>query len=85
MLRTLYVWMFFSRFLPDKTRRDCFEPTYGDLLEQYAIARRFFSISKQYWLGFVFTVRTILIVIDCYRLYLVDLLTRPSRNWWRRQ
>jgi hypothetical protein len=79
------MWLFFSHLLPNKSRQECFEPAYGDFLEEYITARRPVGISGQCWIGFVFTLRAVLIVVECYRLYLIGLLSGPIRNWWRRQ
>ena len=71
----------FSFLLSRKTRRQCFESEYLDLLKQRKNARKFRGKWARRGIAFAFTMRTLFMVADC----LLGLLPESLHNWWRRQ
>jgi len=65
----------FGYALPLKIRNESFENEYGDYLEQYQIAKRKSRTPFTRWvLAICFTIRTILMVVDCFRVWALGLL-----------
>jgi hypothetical protein len=87
------LWELFSVILPDKVRREAFEPAHQNLLEDYLLMRKFHGRWARRWLGFAFAVRTLFMVLDCLRVLLqsgagkilLSFLPDVLRTWWRRQ
>lgn len=79
--------------LPAKTRRECFDPAYGDSLSNYMLARKSRYKWGRRWFALDFTVRILIMVGGCFRVllqngagkFLLGLLPESLRNWWRRQ
>jgi len=80
----------FGYFLPKSIRERVYDPVRNELLEDYYETRRFRSRSGRLWLGFCFTFRLILLVLECCRAVMADstvhlvLMTMPPRirEWW---
>lgn len=63
-------WDAFKYLLPEKTRREAFEPAYNDMLNMFIEAKRHRRTPMVCWLVFCFTFRTVLMVADCFRVML---------------
>lgn len=81
-----------SSILPRKNKRECFDPAYNDLLQDYVRMKKFRGTYAE-WFIVTFTFRTVLLVTDCFRVFLqnsagkffLGLLPESLRNWWQRQ
>lgn len=87
------LWELFSFILPGKVRREAFDPAFNDMLKDYVRARKFRGKWTLRWLAFAFTVRSLLMVLDCFRVMLqsgagkilLNFLPDVLRKWWRAQ
>jgi hypothetical protein len=61
-------WELFRFLLPAKTRQEAYEPAFNDLKAEFLNSLKFKSPSARRWLGFCFTVKTVLMVLDCFRV-----------------
>jgi hypothetical protein len=68
-----------------------FEPAYQELCEDYLLTRRAYRTKwAKRWLVVCFTVRTVLMVLDCIRAvcadrsirFLAQLVPVPLKRWW---
>lgn len=59
-------WRLFSFTLPRQTREKIFEPAFNEMLRDYALARRRFQ-DRPRTLNFVFGVKSIVTVCQCWR------------------
>lgn len=80
------LWRLFAFVLPRGIRTQSFEPALEDMLAQHLKARRYRTVWARRWLVLAFTIRTVIAVLDCVRLMLVQhilqLLPRRVRDWW---
>jgi hypothetical protein len=81
------VWGLLQYLLPHKARRDTFQPSYDELLADYYLTMRTYrSKPARGWLRFCFGFRTVLMLVECYRVLGLDraarLLPNPLRRWW---
>ena len=86
----LIFWRYFAFVLPHKTRERVFDPAHEELLEDYLLTRRLRGKWARRWWTFCFTVRTALMILDCFRAMLADRafqlivwLIRAAVNGWR--
>ena len=67
------MWKLFSFILGERTRARVFEPAHEDMLEQYYLAKRSYRTKfARFWLAIAFTVRTLVMVVECARTSAVD-------------
>ena len=84
------IWLLFSFALTKQARERVFEPACNDMLEQYMLSRRYRTRLARAWLTFAFTVRTMLMVLDCLRAmagdravhWLARVVPNPVKRWW---
>lgn len=80
----------FSFILPHRVRKQAFDPPYEELVADWLIAKRYKGKCARCWLTFAFLVRTILMLLDCFRVFLADkkfgifrdMLPEPVKRWW---
>lgn len=82
-----------ERLVFGKLKRECFQPAFGDLLAEYTRSLRA-SLREDRWKpALVFTIKTLLLVPACYRVFisclfgrlLAELVPPVFRNWWRKE
>lgn len=66
--KILRFWQLFPFILPAKTRREAYEPAYNDLKADYITALQLKSPYEKAWVSFCFTMRTVAMVLDCFRV-----------------
>ncbi len=82
-LRFPCFWKLFSFILGEKTRTRVFEPAHEDMLEQYYRAKRTYRTKPaRLWLAIAFTVRTIVMVLECLRASAIDRAFGWVQNVW---
>lgn len=82
-------WDLFRYLLPKKTQESLYDPAHAELLEDYLTSKRYRSKWAKRWINFCFSFRTILLILDCWRVLLIEkstgflLLFLPSelREW----
>jgi hypothetical protein len=66
-------WALFPFILPRRLREQVYEPSYQELLEDYHVARRSYRTKwARRWLTFCFTLRTLVLVAQCFGALLSD-------------
>ncbi len=66
-------WELFRYVLPENIETQVFDPTYNNLLADYLTADQHFKDpSRRKWLTFCFGLRTILMFLECLRVYITD-------------
>jgi hypothetical protein len=79
-------WRLFSFVLPKGTRDRAFEPHFNELVEDFLEARRYRGRCQRCWLAVAFTIRTVLMILDCLRVgfmnHILRLLPQHIRRWW---
>ena len=86
------LWELLAFALGKETRRRVYEPVRQELLEDYVRAARYRTKWSRRWLGFCFTLRTILLVLGCIRAasadktvrFLLRFIPKPLKEWWVR-
>jgi hypothetical protein len=70
MQRSLFpaVWELFPFVLAHKLRADVYEPAYEELREDFVRAQQYKGTWEKRWIVFAFTVRTVLLVLECLRV-----------------
>lgn len=81
------MWKLLSYLFGHSIRNRVYGPAVEEMREDLLIARRSFRTPKaRFWLSLCFTIRTILVVLDCTRLSLLQPLYKlfPARlkQWW---
>ncbi len=85
------VWELLGYLLPWKVREKVYEPGHHELLEDYILTnRKYHAKWAKRWLGFCFTLRTLLLVLDCWRVLMADkgiqllqkMIPEAIRRWW---
>jgi hypothetical protein len=81
------VWRLLQYLLSHKARRETFQPSYDELLADYYTAmREYRSRSARAWLRFCFAARTVVMLLECYRVSgiakILRLVPVPLRRWW---
>lgn len=85
-------WELLGFLLPKRTRIMVFEPGRNELLEDWLISRvQYTSRACRCWFFFCFTVRTVLLLADCWRALAADKSIQliigcaPEwvRRWWK--
>jgi hypothetical protein len=65
----------FSYILTDPTRQRVFEPRFNELVADYLELRReSLNTWERRWLSFAFTFRTLMMVLDCLRVWMLATL-----------
>jgi len=81
------LWRLFSYALSHRTRRRMFEPAYNELLDDYLSTWKEQSKWARRWLTIAYTLRTIVMVVDCLSIAMRDrafrLLSGFLPNWVR--
>lgn len=84
-------WELFQYILPKRIREKVYEPGHNELLDDYLLTRRKFRTwFARAWLNFCFTLRTLLLILDCWRVLLAEKsigflwMGVPERvkQWW---
>lgn len=87
------VWGLLGFSLPRKLRAEIYEPAIEDLKQDLLESSRFRTLWARRWLSFFFVLRTVLLVVDCYRCWLMigigrhlekllKILPVRFRDWW---
>jgi hypothetical protein len=86
------IWEQFSFVLPARVRREVFDPTFNDMLEDYMGVQKSVGQNARRWVPIAFTVYTVFIAVDCLRVLmtrgagrlLLGFVPESLRAWWRR-
>jgi hypothetical protein len=70
-------WGIFPFILPKSIRISAYEPSHEELLEDYYNARQYKTKWAQRWLTVCFTIRTISVVLICFRVWGVGKVMKP--------
>jgi len=85
------IWDLLGYCLPKKTRTTVYDPITQELLEDYLTTRqKYRSKPARCWLNFCFLLRTVLLMIDCWRVLLADktiqmlakIVPAMIKQWW---
>ena len=84
------LWELLSFLLPRKTRERVFEPCRNELLEDFQRAKKYKGKWETRWLWFCFTLRTALLVLDCWRAVVAEKalslalkgVPEAVKRWW---
>lgn len=83
-------WELLGFLLGRIIRERIYTPVHQELLEDYMVAKRYRTKWARRWLAFCFTLRTFLLLGECFRAALADkgaqlllkLIPEPVRHWW---
>jgi hypothetical protein len=87
---TRFGWLL-GHCVPRGIRQHVYEPSHNEILDDYLSARpRCRSKSARIWLSLCLTVRTVLLLVDCWRVWaaaktagvLVNWILKPVKRWW---
>jgi hypothetical protein len=86
------LWELLSFLLPRNTRERVFEPCRNELLEDFQRAKKYKGKWESRWLRICFTLRTVLLVLDCWRAMIADKalsfffkgVPESIKRWWLR-
>jgi hypothetical protein len=86
------LWELLSFLLPKNTRERVFEPCRNELLEDFQRAKKYRGKWESRWLCTCFTLRTVLLVLDCWRAMIADKalsfffkgVPESIKRWWLR-
>jgi hypothetical protein len=77
------IWGLLQYLLPHKARRDVFHPAHEELRADYYVAMRTYrSKGARACLRFCFGFRTVLMLVECYRVVSLDRLVPPRLRRW---
>jgi hypothetical protein len=82
------LWDLLGYLLPPETRRRIYEPAMENLrADYYETRRRFRTRWSRRFLRFAFAFRTVLLLLDCFRVMgadrlLLPLVPKTIRRWW---
>jgi hypothetical protein len=80
------LWDLLQYCLSRKAREQIYEPAYNELLEDYLESRKYRTKWARRWVYFAFTLRTLLLMADCWREVFKDklsgLVPEWIRKWW---
>jgi hypothetical protein len=80
------LWTLLPYCLPKKIQENIYKPAHNELLEDYLETRKYRTRWERRWLNFAFTLRTLLLIADCWRVILMNRLAGLAperiRQWW---
>lgn len=87
-------WYLIGFAMPSRIRGDLYDPAIEDLKQDLIESRRFRTKWSRRWLNFCFSVRTVVLFLDCYRCWisvgvgktleqiLLKAIPLRWRDWW---
>jgi hypothetical protein len=80
------LWHYLGFVLPRSLRLRVYEPSHQELLQDYLNVSRIRTKWVRRWLALCFTIRTVITIVDCLRVWWVEqiakLIPAQLRAWW---